>query len=173
MASVVISPLVLALTFVCLMLGPLCPYITTNLTFVRSPWKFPVLHCLWVNHYIEQWTLFFLVNCSPIMHNGNMLINSNPWTSVFYILLTDSLFPQLYWSPIRYNANMLVNSNSPTPHITPPKIFAKIVLGLVKMGATKYLQNMGTDYIVKPRPSTYTRRKMPHFSKKHPLSFSY
>jgi hypothetical protein len=33
---------------------------------------------------------------------------------------------------------MLVNSNSPTPHIT-PNIFAKIVLGLVKMGATKYL----------------------------------
>jgi hypothetical protein len=68
---------------------------------------------------------------------------------------------------------MLVNSNSPTPHITPANIFAKIVLGLVKMGATKYLQNMGTDYIVKPRPSTYTQRKMPHFSKKHPLSFSY
>jgi hypothetical protein len=68
---------------------------------------------------------------------------------------------------------MLVNSNSPTPHITPPNIFAKIVLGLVKMGATKYLQNMGTDYIVKPRPSTYTHRNKPHFSKKHPLSFSY
>lgn len=81
-------PSCLALTFICLMLGPLCPYITTNLTFDRSPWKFPVLHCLWVDHYIEQWTLFFLVNCSPIMHIGNMLINnSNPWTSVFYILL--------------------------------------------------------------------------------------
>jgi hypothetical protein len=34
---------------------------------------------------------------------------------------------------------MLVNSNSPTPHVTPPNVFAKIVLGLVKMGATKYL----------------------------------
>jgi hypothetical protein len=66
---------------------------------------------------------------------------------------------------------MLVNSNSPTPHITPPNILAKIVLGLVKMGATKYLQNMETDYIVKPRPSI--QRKMPHFSKKYPLSFSY
>jgi hypothetical protein len=59
---------------------------------------------------------------------------------------------------------MLVNSNSPTPK-TPPNVFAKIMLGLVKMGATKYLQNMGTDHIVKPRPSTYTLRKMPHFSK--------